>query len=63
MRLGSLFFTFPTRELTGQQFISSEGNGASRALSVEASAEACAICLPHRPHRHVWKALTSAWVL
>jgi hypothetical protein len=38
IRLGSLFLTFPTRALTGQQIISSDGNGASSALREEASA-------------------------
>jgi hypothetical protein len=33
MRLGSLFLTLPTRMLTGQQITSSEGQGASSALS------------------------------
>jgi hypothetical protein len=33
MRLGSLFLTLPTRMLAGQQIISSEGQGASSALS------------------------------
>src|SRR5205807_1852908 len=33
-----LFLTLPTRELTGQQVISSEGNGASRAFSSAGSA-------------------------
>jgi hypothetical protein len=33
IRVGSLFFTFPTRVLTGQQVISSDGYGARRALS------------------------------
>jgi hypothetical protein len=37
IRLGSLFLRFPTRVLTGQHVISSEGNGASRALSADAS--------------------------
>jgi hypothetical protein len=30
MRLGSLFLTLPTRALTGQQIISSEGSGQQR---------------------------------
>ena len=38
IRLASLFLTFPTRALTGQQVISSEGNGLSRALSSVCSA-------------------------
>ena len=38
MRLESLFLTFPTRALTGQQVISSDGNGASRALREGTSA-------------------------
>src|SRR5271166_3142219 len=38
IRLGSLFLTFPTLVLTGQHVISSDGNGASRALSADASA-------------------------
>src|SRR5262252_7690844 len=33
IRLGSLFLTLPTRTLTGQHVISSDGKGASRALS------------------------------
>jgi hypothetical protein len=32
IKLGSLFFTLPTRVLTGQQVISSEGWGASKAF-------------------------------
>jgi hypothetical protein len=38
MRLGSLFLTLPTRVLTGQQIMSSEGQGASSALSWGTSA-------------------------
>jgi hypothetical protein len=38
MRLRSLFLTLPTRALTGQQIISSEGQGASSALSSGTSA-------------------------
>jgi hypothetical protein len=33
MRLESLFLTLPTRALTGQQIMSSEGQGASSVLS------------------------------
>jgi hypothetical protein len=33
IRLGSLFLTLPTRTLTGQQVIASEGKGARRSLS------------------------------
>src|ERR1700726_316664 len=33
MRLGSLFLTLPTRALTGQQIMSSDGYGTSSALS------------------------------
>ena len=32
IRLGSLFLTFPTRALTGQHAIASDGKGARRAL-------------------------------
>jgi len=38
MRLGSLFLTLPTRALTGQQIMSSGGQGASSALSWGTSA-------------------------
>src|SRR5262252_2074791 len=38
MRLGSLFLTLPTRALTGQQIICSEGYGARSDLSWRGSA-------------------------
>jgi hypothetical protein len=38
MRLGSLFLTLPTRALTGQHVIASEGYGARRDLSWRGSA-------------------------
>jgi hypothetical protein len=38
IRLASLFLTLPTRALTGQQVISSEGNDESRAFSSPGSA-------------------------
>jgi len=37
-RPGSLFFTLPTRVLTGQQIIPSEGYGASKDFSCVGSA-------------------------
>src|SRR5215472_8038469 len=37
-RLGSLFLTLPTRALTGQQVIASDGHGARRGLSWRVSA-------------------------
>jgi len=37
--VASLFLTFPTRALTGQQVISSDGNGASSALREGISAD------------------------
>src|SRR5215472_1924961 len=37
IRLGSLFLTLPTRVLTGQQVIASDGYGARRALSCRGS--------------------------
>src|SRR5712671_4435201 len=38
IRHGSLFSTFPTRALTGQQVICSEGNGVNKDLSSDGSA-------------------------
>src|SRR6516162_2664032 len=47
IRLGSLFLTLPTCVLTGQATISSDGYGASRALSWVPSAHRCE---PNRRH-------------